>query len=81
MTGANPYETSKSQIYDAQLKTWLADKFAYSVNSAISLFPEINFVQLYQDCFDYVNGSHVSLYNYSFFGDIFELCLSDFIMP
>ncbi len=79
MTGANPYETSKANFYDSEIKNWLANKFAFSINSTISESPEITFQQLYEKSFTYVNGSHVSFYNYQNFGNIHEINLTDFV--
>lgn len=79
MTGANPHETSKANFYDSELKVWLADKFAFSVNNTISEFPESDFDELYEKSYLYVNGSHVSFYNHENFGNIFETRLSEFI--
>ncbi len=81
MTGANPYETSKAHFYDPEIKAWLADKFAYSINNTISEAPNIPFNELYERSYTYVNGSHVSFYNYQNFGNIYELTLSDFVIP
>jgi glycosylphosphatidylinositol transamidase (GPIT) subunit GPI8 len=79
MTGANAYETSKANFYDSEIKTWLADKFAYSINNTISESPEITFNEVYEKSYSYVNGSHVSFYNYQNFGNIHEINLSDFV--
>lgn len=79
MTGANPFETSKAYFYDSEIKNWLADKFAYSINKSISENPEITFSDLYEKSFTYVNGSHVSFYNYQNFGNIYDISLSEFV--
>ena len=81
MTGANPYETSKAYLYDSDTKVWLADKFAYSINNAISASPNLLFSELYERCFSFVNGSHISFYNYQNFGNIYQLRLTDFVKP
>ncbi|MGQ1889683.1 C13 family peptidase [Thermophagus sp. OGC60D27] len=81
MTGANAFETSKAYFYDSEIKSWLADKFAYSINKNISENPEITFNQLYEKCFIFVNGSHVSFYNYNNFGNIYDIRLSEFVIP
>ena len=81
MTGANPYETSKAFWYDSELGVWLADKFAYSMNRAMLTTPEIDFSQLYEQIFSFVNGSHISFYNYQNFGNIFQIRLNEFITP
>lgn len=79
MTGSNPYETSKAHFYDSELKCWLADKFAYAINHSISQSTNLTFDQLYEKCYTYVNGSHVSFYNYQNFGNIHEINLQDFV--
>ncbi len=81
MTGANSVETSKAYLYDAELGNWLADKFAYSVNNTIADKSDVTFYELYERCYRFVNGSHVSFYNYENFGNIHELSLIDFIQP
>lgn len=81
MTGANPYETSKAFLYEDGLGVWLADKFAYSINRAMITNPEIDFSQLYEQTFSFVNGSHISFYNYRNFGNIFQIQLDEFITP
>ena len=79
MTGANAYETSKANFYDSEIKVWLADKFAYSINNTISETPENVFHEVYEKSYLYVNGSHVSFYNYQNFGNIYETKLSEFV--
>lgn len=81
MTGANPFETSKAYLYDPDLKNWLADKFAFSVNNTIATAPNLHFNELYERCFTFVNGSHISFYNYNNFGNIYQLSLNEFITP
>ena len=79
MTGANPFETSKANFYDSEIKNWLADKFAYSINNSIAENPGMTFSELYEKSFTYVNGSHVSFYNYQNFGNIYDIRLSEFV--
>ncbi len=81
MTGANPYETSFACFYDAEARAYLADKFAYSINNSMAVAPNLLFSDLYERCFSYVNGSHVSFYNYQNFGNIYQLRLNEFITP
>ncbi|MFH0761043.1 MAG: C13 family peptidase [Bacteroidota bacterium] len=79
MTAANPYETSKADQYDVDLKSWVADRFAFFINNSIATNPDISFDQLYEKSFSYVNGSHVSFYNYQNFGNIYKLNLHEFV--
>jgi len=81
MTAANPYETSKADQYDPGLKSWVADRFAFFINNSIAKEPEIPFDQLYVKGFSFVNGSHVSFYNYQNFGNIYKLNLLEFVNP
>jgi ABC-type branched-subunit amino acid transport system substrate-binding protein len=81
MTGANPYETSKAYLYESGLGVWLGDKFAYAINHAMATTPAIDFSQLYEQTFSFVNGSHISFYNYQNFGNIFSIQLNEFITP
>jgi len=81
LTGANSVETSKAYLYDSELGNWLADKFAYSVNNTIAEKTDVTFYELYERCYSFVNGSHVSFYNYENFGNIHDLSLIDFVQP
>ena len=81
MTGANPYESSYAVFYDAAVRAYLADKFAYSINNAMAAAPNLLFSELYERCFSYVSGSHVSFYNYQNFGNIYQLRLNEFTNP
>lgn len=81
MTAANPYETSKADLYDTGLKSWVADRFAFFINNSIATEPFIPFIELYENSVYFVNGSHVSFYNYQNFGNIYELSLSEFVNP
>jgi ABC-type branched-subunit amino acid transport system substrate-binding protein len=81
MTGANPFETSKAYQYDSGLGIWLGDKFAWAINHAMTTTPGIAFSQLYEQTFSFVNGSHISFYNYQNFGNIYEIRLNEFITP
>ena len=81
MTGANPYETSYAWLYDSSVRAYLSDKFAYAINNAMAVAPNLLFSELYERCFSYVNESHTSFYNYQNFGNIYQLRLNEFITP
>jgi hypothetical protein len=81
MTGANPYETSYAVHYDSSVRAYLADNFAYAINNAMIVAPNLLFSELYERCFAYVKGSHTSFYNYQNFGNIYQLRLNEFITP
>jgi ABC-type branched-subunit amino acid transport system substrate-binding protein len=81
MTAANAYETSKADQYDTELKSWIADRFSFFLNSTLAASPGIPFDQLYEKSYSYVNGSHVSFYNDQRFGNIYQLRLMEFIHP
>jgi len=79
-TGSNKSEPSFGAEYDPKLKQWLADEFTHKTLKIISNNPKIKIEELYYESYNSVIGSHVTLSNYSNFGDI-KTPISDFISP
>lgn len=78
-TGANPTESSFGANYDPDLKTWLADEFAYQFFLKATGDPTVMLTTLYPDLYAAVSGSHVSVYNDHGFGHMAEVSLNEFI--
>lgn len=79
-SGANKNEPSFGAEYDSKIKQWLADEFTHKTLEAIAKNPKIEIEQLYYESYNNVIGSHVTLSNYSNFGDI-KTPISEFITP
>jgi len=63
LTAANAYETSKADIYDNDLRTYLSNAFSRSFLRAINANPSVSISDLYYSLARTTSGSHVTLYN------------------
>ena len=79
MTAANSSENSLSYEYDASIDVWLADQFSYKLADAMSSGDSYSLYDLYNEIYLGVSGSHVSLYNSLYFGDVREVMLEEFM--
>lgn len=79
MTAANSQETSKTYLYSTQLATWLTNRFTYALLQRLEDNPDVKLRDLYVSLFDEVLGSHVTVYNYKYYGDMSECSMSEFL--
>jgi len=63
LAAANPYENSLAHNRRIEDGTWLADRFAFELWREVGADPTLSLVHLYEELYDRVNGSHVSIYN------------------
>jgi ABC-type branched-subunit amino acid transport system substrate-binding protein len=71
MTAANPYEPSKADAFDDELRVYLSNTFTASILSLLERKPESSIYDLYHHAFDKTNGSHVMMYNSDFYGNLY----------
>jgi len=81
ITGANADETSKAINYDRKLKVWLADGFAYALWDIETRNPDLSMSDFYELAYERVSLSHVSVYHYDEFGNMFAIGIDEFITP
>jgi glycosylphosphatidylinositol transamidase (GPIT) subunit GPI8 len=79
-SGAGKDEPSFGAEYDPKLKQWLADEFTFKTLQIIADNPKITIEELYYKSYNKVIGSHVSISNYSNFGDL-KIPINEFIAP
>lgn len=79
LTAANASENSISYEYDETINVWLADQFSAKLADAISSDDSYNLYELYNEVYLNVSGSHVSMYNSQYFGDVREVMLEEFL--
>lgn len=77
--GANPSESSLGANYDKDLKSWLADQFAYQLFVQGATTPSPTLDALYQRLYQTVGGSHVTVYNSGQFGELDTVALQEFL--
>ncbi len=78
---ANEYENSLGANYDPALNAWLADQFSYLLYETALIDIELSLLDFYEYVYLRVNGSHVTVYNASFFGDMSQIKLEGFYLP
>mgnify|MGYP003496559980 FL=1 len=71
MTAANPYETSKANVFDNELQVYLSNTFTSSILSQLESNPQTVIRDLYLHAFDKTNGSHVMVYNSDYYGNLY----------
>ncbi len=79
ITAANPYETSKADIYNTDLHVWMTNRFTATLHDCIIEAPEIPLRDLYYRLFINTVGSHVTLYNVDGYGNIYQESMKEFL--
>ena len=79
ITAANPYETSKADIYNTDLHVWMTNRFTATLHDCIIEEPEIPLRDLYYRLFINTVGSHVTLYNVDDYGNIYQESMKEFL--
>ena len=79
ITAANPYETSKADIYNTDLHVWMSNRFTATLHDCIIQSPEIPLRDLYYRLFINTVGSHVTLYNVDGYGNIYQESMKEFL--
>ena len=78
ITAANPYETSKADIFSYDLGVWMSNRFTYTLQDCLSENPGISLRDLYYRLFINTVGSHVMVYNAAYYGNIFRQTMGEF---
>ena len=79
LTGANDSENSFGANYDPRLNAWLADEFAYNLLLTTVEGEKLSLADAYRKVYMRVSGSHVSIFNFSAFGNIRDVRLGEFL--
>lgn len=79
ITAANGYEPSKADVHDRELGVFLSNAFSRSFRDAINGDPYITVHNLFTKLARTTTGSHVSLYNETNYGSVYDMDMSDFI--
>lgn len=78
-TAANPYETSKADMFDSEMGVWLSNGFTRSFQETIDLNNGIALSDLYYKLARETVGSHVMVYNMDCFGNMYQNYMSEFL--
>lgn len=79
MSATNEHETSKADIQDTEMGVWLSNGFTRGFQNAIDRNPNIMLSDLFFELTVSTWGSHVSLYNASNYGSMYENYMSEFL--
>lgn len=79
MTAANTLEPSKADIWDSHRQTYLSNAFTRAFRRAIEENPNITLRDLYFKLAQSTTGSHVSLYNESYYGSVYANGMGDYL--
>lgn len=82
MTAANDKETSKAELYAPLWGTYLTNSFTLTTLQTIQEKANdgLSIEELYSECFSNTMGSHVTLYNMEYFGNIFFNYVNDYFI-
>lgn len=79
MTAANASETSKADILDERLNTYLSNGFSRGFLQKIQYQYWVNLLDLYTHVSSQTVGSHAGLYNIPAFGSVFKTSMTEFL--
>ena len=78
MTAATGYETSKADVHDNELGTFLSNAFARTFRRQVNANNAVAIYDIYRELFRTTTGSHVSIYNQEHYGSVYTETMRDF---
>ncbi len=81
LTAANSTEVSFAVVYDSTVDAWLADQFSVITARLVESSPLASVSDLYEAAYVGVPGSHASIYNTRYAGQVSSLGLAEFFRP
>lgn len=80
-TAANPYETSKADMFNTDLGVWMSNRFTSTLLENLTNKSTISMRDLYNRLFINTVGSHVMIYNSENYGNLYNSSMDEFINP
>jgi hypothetical protein len=80
LTAANAVETSKADIYDPEIRTYLSNAFSRSFLRTVGADPTVSIADLYYQLARTTSGSHVTLYNIEQYGSANHNTMGDYFV-
>ena len=77
---AGPYEQSFADSWSNDLNVWMCDRFSRNLVGHVSENPDGTYRDLYLYCAQHTLGSHVGIYNYTNFGNLYTTSPKDFFV-
>ena len=79
MTAANPYESSKADMKDTEMGIWLSNGFTRAFQEAVDENPHITLRDLYYKLARQTVGSHATVYNASYYGNMYTNTIGEYL--
>ena len=77
---AGPYEQSFADSWSKELGVWMCDRFSRNLVGYAASHPSGTYRDFYLYCAEHTLGSHVSIYNYTNFGNLYTTGPKDFFV-
>ena len=77
---AGPYEQSFADSWSNELGVWMCDRFSRNLIGHAAEYPNGTYRDLYLYCAQHTLGSHVGIYNYTNFGNLYTTGPKDFFV-
>ena len=79
ITAANADETSKADVFNAEMRVWMSNRFTSTFIEQITQNRAISMRDIYYRLFINTVGSHVMVYNAVNYGNLYSADMSEFI--
>lgn len=79
ITAASESETSKADVYNEDMRVWMSNRFTSTLQEQISEDASVSLRDLYYRLFINTVGSHVKVYNASYYGNIYKQSMEEFL--
>ena len=80
-TAANPYESSKADVFNTDLGVWMSNRFTSTLIENLTNKSVISMHDLYNRLFINTVGSHVMVYNAENYGNLHNSFMDEFLNP
>lgn len=77
---AGAYEQSFADSWSNELHVWMCDRFSRNLVSCAKENPDGTYRDLYLHCAQHTLGSHVGIYNYENFGNLYTMSPKEFFV-
>jgi hypothetical protein len=77
---AGAYEQSFADAWSNELGVWMCDRFSRNLIGYATEYPDGTYRDLYLYCARHTLGSHVGIYNYTNFGNLYTTGPKDFFV-
>ncbi len=81
IASASGNENSFADFHSAEMAVWMSDRYTNNLVTTLTENPNQTFKDLYEYLYRHTLGSHVYAENYNWFGNLYKMSPSEFIIP